>query len=268
MALSINGLSLATLGITPRELTGWLDAPSEERSVLPLPNTLGVATGGVGTVSERSAMLVGTVLCSTTTERATKLSAIREQLIGTICVRRDDVPNMVFRALAGPTTVVSVTGNAWFQASVVITIPFRLTDVVSYDVEPRPIIVSSTPVQIPTGTAATVGFLHWGGAWSTGVARTLTYRGVNGISYGTLTLTPPASASLTSSEYLELDFDKQYITKIDSAGARTSAYDWKSGGAWFAIDPADSAVQAANRFPTLEISAGTGLFLYRRAWML
>lgn len=270
MALTVNGRTLAALGVTARELSGWLDGPDMARASAVLPNVLGVLPAAVSTSAARQIRLTLNVPAATLTGRAAVLATLEDAFAGLLSLRFDDTPTRIIRAIAGAFTVASIAPSLSMTEAarnMVVSIPLLAFDGASYDDEPRTVVLSSAPAEIALGTLPAPGIVQWSGAWSAGVARSLTYRSMNGIAYGVLTLTPPTGASLTASEFLELDLGRRYITKVTSAGVRTNAYSWLSGGAWFTPDATDASRQAA-QWPTLEISAGAGLFLYRRSWSI
>jgi len=116
------------------------------------------------------------------------------------------------------------------------------------------------------GTGVSTGIVYLSGTWAEGATRVLTYRSNAGITYGALTLTAPTSSGgLASDDVLELDFAKQYITKVAASGTRTDAADWRASGAWFGFDPADGDA-TADRWPTLQTSTGAGVVIYREVF--
>lgn len=270
MAVTINGRSLASLGVTARELSGWLDGVDTSRNSTPLPNVLGVVPAAASTSSARQIRLVLNVPAASLTARATILATLSDAFAGLLSIRFDDTPTRIVRAVAGAFTVASIAPNIGMSESgrnMTVVVPLLAFDGASYDEEPRVLVLSTTPTEIALGTLPSPGIVQWSGAWSTGAARSLTYRSVNGIAYGLQTFTPPAGASLTASEFLEIDLGRRYVTKVTSAGVRTNAYSWLSAGSWFVPEAADGN-RVASRWPTFEISAGAGVFFYRRTWAL
>jgi hypothetical protein len=270
MALTINGRTLAALGVTARELSGWLDGPDFSRGSVALPNVLGVLPASAATSSARQIRLVLNVPAATLTARATILATLADAFAGLLSLRFDDTPTRIVRAVAGPFTVASIApaiGMSEAGKNMTVSVPLLAFDGSSYDDEPRSLVLGATSVEIALGTLPAPGIVQWSGAWSAGAARTLTYRGANGIAYGALVLTPPVGASLTSSEFIEIDLGRRYITKVSATGVRTNAYGWLSAGSWFVPESADGN-RGALRWPTFEISAGAGVFFYRRTWAL
>lgn len=270
MALTVNGRTLASLGVTARELSGWLDGPEMSRGATALPNVLGVLPAAITTSAARQVRLTLNVPAATLTGRAAILATLSDAFAGLLSLRFDDTPTRIVRAVAGAFTVASIAPSlsmTEMARNMIVSVPLLAFDGSSYDDEPRSVVLSTSPAEIALGTLPAPGIVQWSGAWSAGVARSLTYRSVNGIAYGVLTLTPPVGASLTASEFLEVDLGRRYVTKVTSAGVRTNAYSWVSGGAWFVPEASDGNRQAA-QWPTLDVSAGAGLFLYRRSWAL
>lgn len=267
---AINGRPLSALGMTARGLEGWLDGHTITREVTALPGVLGVVPNQFSVSSSRQIRVTCNLPVASLADRAAALATVQDAISSLVTLRFSDTPGRVVRALAGPLVVASIAPGASMTqnaASLVVVLTFTAYDTASYDDEPRVVSLTATPGAIPLGTLPSPGVLQWSGAWSTGIARTLTYRSMNGIPYGSLTLTAPAGNSLSASEFLELDLARQYITKVGATGTRTNAYRWKTAGRWFVPDPAD-ALRSAAAWPTLDVSAGAGLFLYRRAWAL
>lgn len=275
MSLTINGRTLASLGVSARALEGWLDAPTTQRQTTVIPGLLGVAPSPITTSAAREIKLTLNVPVNALTGRAAALNTLQDALSGLLTLRFDDTPGRIVRAVAGPLTVASIAPRIAMNESgrnLIVSVPFLCYDAASYDAEPVPLVLGSTPVPIKLGTLPSPGILQWSGSWSTSASRTLTYRGVNGIAYGEMVFTAPASpeyspSSLSSSEFLEIDFARQYITHVTNAGVRTRAYDWLTSGEWFAPDPTHG-YRAGDQWPTLDVSAGVGLYLYRRAYAL
>lgn len=268
MSVTINGLTLASLGLAARELSGWLDGPDRQRATVGIPNTLGVLSANVSTTPPRQIRLLANMNLTTLSSRATQLATLQDALSGLLTLRFDDTPGRVVHAIAGPITAASMApsiGMTTGASSLVVAIPFLALDVASYDDNPRVIAVQTTPTEIALGTLPSPGVLQLSGAWTSATTRVITYRGVNGIAYGTMTLT--AAVTLGADEYVELDLGRQYITKVGNTGTRADAYAWLTAGDWFVPEPAD-AYRGAPKWSTLEVSAGVCLFLYRKAWAL
>lgn len=271
MSITIDGSTAAAKGFSVRKLDRWLDGPALQRGMTAVPQVLGVVPSASATIATRSRLVTFNVPCATLADRLTKMATLRDWLSDKLLhTRFDDTPGLKTRCVAGEFEVESIVPRIAMSvlgAPLIVTVPLISYDASMYDAEPQTIVLSTTPAQIALGTLPSTGVVQWSGSWSAGVARTLTYRSHNGISYGTLVFTPPAGASLTSAEYLEIDLSRQYVTKVSSTGVRSNAFDWLSGGAWFAPDPADS-VRSLTRWPTLDISAGVAIYLYRKVWAL
>jgi len=268
--MSINGRTLAALGMSARSLEGWLDGHTITRDATALPGVLGVVPHQLSVSASRQIRVTCNLPVTSLLDRAAKLADVQDAIASLCTLRFADTPGRVVRALAGPLVVASIAPNISMTptaASLVLVLTFTAYDTASYDEEPRVVSLTTTPGALPLGTLPSTGIVQLSGAWSTGDPRTLTYRSLNGIAYGALTLTPPTGQSLSASEFLEIDLSRQYCTKVGNTGVRTNAYAWKSGGAWFVPDPSDGS-RAASAWPTLAVSAGVGLFLYRRAWAL
>lgn len=264
-----NGRDLTSDGWYTIAVSQWLDGPKIQRASVPIPGVAGVIPATRAMVGERALNCTVRAYPSTLADRATLLRTLQDRIYsGLLAVRTDDWTDRIVRCVAGPLTVVPAVPTAVF-ASAVIDASFTLSayDGASYDAEPRVLVLSTSPTALALGTLPSHGIIQLTGAWSAGVSRTLTLRNAGGVAVATLVLTAPTGKSLTSSEFLELDCTRRYITHVTSAGVRTNAYAWKSGGTWFALDPAH-ADRANGRDATFETSAGVGVFFYRRAYAL
>jgi hypothetical protein len=264
----INGRDLDLDGFLLVGLSGWASPPAWQRTVTALPDVHGVVPATRTTVDVRQMRMVVRIMCSTLSERQTKLQTLQDRISGLLTLRFDDWPGRVVRALAGAISVASVDpGGAFAIPAIEVTIPLVAYDGASYDAEPRVLALTTTPAAVSVGTLPSTGVLRLDGSWSAGASRTVTVRHANGQSTATLTFTAPTGQSLAAADVLEIDLSRRYVTKVTGAGVRTNAYSWKASGNWFGVDPAWGD-RATSRFPTLELSTGTGTFLYRPTYAL
>jgi len=266
-----NGRDPANAGWTCIRVGKWLDAPRIVRGSVALPNVAAVVPFGVATAEPRSLDLAFRKYCATLADRSTDLRTLQRLLRGLLYVRTDDWSGRVIRAYVGEFAVTSIPTDVPF-ANAVVDVATTLTafDGASYDAEPRVLALSTTPTAVALGERPSVGLIQWHGAWSSSTTRTITVRRPGGEVITTFTITTPASDSLTSSEFLEIDLARRYLTKVSATGVRDPLiYDWKptSANDWFALDNA-YADPANGRDITIELSAGTGILLYRRAYHL
>lgn len=268
MTMTINGQTLAALGLTTREHPGWLDAPAQTRTYTGIPNLLGVTAANYSTTPVREMRLLANLKLANLTDRAAALAKLQDALAGLLTLRFDDTPGRIVRAIAGQVTSASWAPQLAMTAggaSLIVSVPFVSIDTASYDDNPRVIAIQTTSTEIELGTLPSPGLVQWSGSWTSATTRTLVYRGHNGIAYGTMTLT--AQATLGSDEYIEIDLGRQYITKVSNVGVRSDAANWLTAGDWFVPESSDY-YRPGSRWATLEVSAGVCIFLYRKAWKL
>jgi hypothetical protein len=267
--MKINGQHESAYGLALRRLSHWADGPAYQRGTTALPNVLGVVPAAFATTATREIECTFRVQAASLSEREAKLAAIHDGLAGLVTLAFDDHPTRLIRAIVSRIAVIGVTERVvLIVPSFLVVVTFLAMDSSAYDEEITPISFGATPVPIPMGTLPSPGVVFITGALSAGVSRTLTYRSFNGIPYGALTITPPASPaeSLGANDWLELNLIRRTLIKV-AAGVRTSVYHWKSSGAWFSPEPADS-YRPANAFGTLSTDSGAAVYLYRRVWAL
>jgi hypothetical protein len=262
MSIAINGRALASLGVSPRELSGWRDGPAARRAFRGLPGTTGglLAPQAVGV--ERELRLVLNV------PDAATLDVLDDVTHGLVQLVFDDMPNRVVRVVRTQRSVTSIAPSlTLLNPRLIVSYVFTAADGASYDREPRVLAIGTTPVPIALGTLPSPGVLEVPGGWSG--SRTLTYRGANGLPYSAFVVTVPGSETFAAAEFLEIDLARRTIVRVEGNGGRSNAYSWRTSGTWFAPDPTDGHVVGAGlpgASPSLVMSAGTALFRYRRAW--
>lgn len=270
----INGRDPISDGWTLTGISNWYGGLAEQRSTTSIPGVAAVLPGSQLSVSgARAITLTFTTIpgvggLSSLTNRDTFANVLADLLSGVLWVRFDDAPTRVVR---GEVTSLSfrsaVEGAAFGVPSLEATATLTCYDNASYDTEPRVVTLGTSPVEVPLGTLPSVGRISWGAAWTSATARTITLRDAGGVARYVMTFTAPAAESLSSTEFLEVDTGRRYVTKVTGAGLRTNEYDWYTSGGWLVLDPAWQA-RAATRFATLEVSAGTAQLVYRRAYAL
>lgn len=267
MPLTFNGRSPASLSLAVVSVSDWLDGPTVQRSATDLPDVLGVAPAAVVTGATREIQIGVRIKAPTLAGREALLAAYYDATTGQIPLVWDDHPTRAVRVVATNRTVRGVAERvAHIVPALIVTTTFVAYDPVAYDIEPRVIGLSATPAPIEVGTLPAPGVVFLTGALSALATRTLTYRSFNGISYGSLSITPPSGESLGANDVLEVNLLRRTLIKL-SGGVRTSVYHWKSGGRWFAPQNADCD-RPRSQWPTLAVDSGAGSYVYRPAWAL
>jgi len=142
------------------------------------------------------------------------------------------------------------------------TLSFVADDEVYWrDVEPttRALAVAATRYAVPLGTAPSTPVIRIMGAATNPV---LTYRDAGGASVRSITFT----ATLTSSEYLDIDMRRGRVQRVTSGTAANGIGLITGGDFPWALDPQDGDYGTSS-WPTVEVSAGTGEVLWYRRWM-
>ena len=265
----INGRDLDDDGWTLTGIADWMAAFPRTRGATAIPNISGVAPNTQRTAEARQIPLTFEKELTAITDRDAAVKTLQDHLQrGLLWMRFDDAPTRVVRGEAGPVRIEPMADIVAFSVS---TIRARVTvtcyDGASYDTEPQVRALATTPTEVPVGTLPSTPIVRWGGAWTATTARTLIYRDAGGVARATMTFTAPSGESLASTDHLEIDLGRRYVTKVTSAGTRTSEFDWYTSGDWIVIDPAYQD-RAGSRYGTLEISAGTAQITYRRAYAL
>lgn len=267
-AQTIGGRSLASLSASLVQLSGWHDGPALQRAATAIPQMLGAALSPMASAQSRQVRATYRIQSATLDARKTNVAIFTDAIAGLVPISFYDMPTIQMRALAGPVTITELAPDQHFTLfDVLLTTTWLVPGGVAYDIEPVIKKFTTTAGVVKPGTVASPGVILVTGALSAFSARTITYRSFNGIAYGTLTVTPPSGESLGANDYLEVSLLHRTIIKVTSAGVRTSVYHWKSAGRFFAPEPADCD-RERDAYPTLDISSGEAVYIYRPAWAL
>lgn len=202
------------------------------------------------------------------TDRDAALLQFAERTFGFRHVRFPDAPTRVVRGeFLKPRALPVHEIAALSEPTIEVEVDFVAYNAASYDAEPRVLVLGTSATEIPLGDLASGGVFTWGAAWSAGVARTLTLRDLGGVPRWVGTFTTAAGESLGAADHLEMSLTRRYLTKVTGAGVRTNVYHWFTSGEWPVLDPAWQS-REATRYLTVEASAGTLQFRYRRAYAL
>lgn len=271
MSLTINGIAVADLSLAMvAGISGWTEGPTMTRPTQAMPGLFGVAASSLATAPMRQIRVPFVLTCTSLTDRETKLAAVYDALTGLMTLSFADHPTRCIRAICGGVTVAGhVEGLEFVEFSLSVVVTFIALDALSYDIEPKILSFTTTPLPVAVGTAPTPGLFLITGSLSALSTRTITYRSINGIAYGAFAITPPTGESLGTNDFLEVSTLTRTLTKVTSVGVRSSVYHWKSAGTWNGIvpEPADCD-RPRNVFPTLEIDSGAASYIYRPAWIL
>ena len=245
-------------------LSGWLSGVPLTRSAAPVPAVYGVIPGPQQSATARSIVLTFECQLTAITARDAAIATLKSRLRGLLSVRFDDAPARVVRCEAQPPVFdPHETGVELSVSTIRATVTLTCYDGASYDVEPRVLVLTTTPTVLALGDLPAHGHLLWSGAWTATTTRTISLRTLGGVLVSVLPLTAPSGESLASTDFLEVDLSRRYLTKVDSAGLRDNQYDWRelTNSNWLRLDPTYGTV-------TLDIDAGSAVLLYRRAYAL
>ena len=267
----INGWDPENDGWDITGLSGWMAGAPQQRGVTPIPNVGGVVPNSQYNTETRQIAVVMEKDLSAITDRDAAMYTLQDRLRGLLWVRFDDAPTRVVRCVATPVTVEPMAEVTVFSvAAIRVRFTFICYDGASYDSEPRVLALSTTPTEIPMGTLPSRAIVTWGGTWNSGDVRTITLRDAGGTARSVGTFTAPAGESLTSTDYIEMNFDTFYLTQVEDDGTRTDVTGWPITVAGLSPGILDPAFQdrANGRYATIEVSAGTAQIIYRKAYAL
>lgn len=258
-AVYLNDYDLAGLGFILEAVEGWNDAPSVRDRVTQLPGRPGtIALAPEAETAPRALSFRGVIRATSLAGVRTSMAALQERLYrGTVEVRLSDDPDKVF--FARTEEQVRIVTPPQF-ASPHTRLSWRMTcpDPLRYDRNGTVIGFSSARGATPLGSAPSLPVLRIMGAATNPV---ITYRNAAGESIGTMGFT----ITLAATDYLEIDCELMTVTKVVS-GVATSVPTILTSGDFLLLDPQDGSYPDSV-WPTLEVSAGTGEALYRKAWL-
>lgn len=265
-ALYVNDFDTSRLGLIVTGVDGWRDAPSTRDRTTQLPTRVGaIILAPEAETAPRQISIEGVIdpshagLALTMANVRAAISELQERIYrGTIEVRFADEPDIFVLARGEQAQLVAsppqfMNPKSRVQIRLLCPDPLRYDrngSVVGFGVSPR----TGTPL----GTAVSAPVLRIMGAATNPV---ITYRDKSGTVRQTMTFT----VTLASTDYLEIDCELFTITKYAS-GVASNGITLLTAGDFIALDPQDGDY-AGGVWPTLEVSAGSGECLYRRAWL-
>lgn len=262
MSMTINGQTIEELGFGLGALDGWLDGLELDWQPIAAQGRSSTVQATQATAKPRTFRVTLVANPALLTDRSTFVDRLAHALAGELEVSFADQPDRMMRVVRERvTTVADVPEQAFVVPTITITIGFFCPSGAKTAVQPSVVGIGTTPTEIPLGTLPSTGVLYLRGALSTEVA--VRYRGITGTLLEELLITP----DLAADEALAIDFATRQLTYHYATGTSLLDYSPKSGGLWFACDPADGG-PSAGAWPTLELSSGDGLFVYRKSFDL
>jgi len=264
-AVLVNGVNLGTrFGFYADRVTGWLGTATVATSSVTLRGRDGgmavPAVGGEG----RRIEVAGTLRAETVTARRDAERGVAD------LVRSGRVRLVVDDGLAGAMQIEGRLQAATFVPFGPSLSPLASRGTLAFvcedepywrDVEPttRAVAAVSTRYTVPLGTAPSSPIIRIMGSATNPV---LTYRDAGGASVRSITFT----ATLTSSEYLDIDMRRGRVQRVTS-GAAANGLSLITGGDFpWGLDPQDGDY-GTSAWPTVEVSAGTAEILWWRQWL-
>lgn len=266
----INGRDPSVDGWSITGLTNWMTVPGVDRATVSIPGIVGTLPAVMGAIGPRQMELTlepTAALAAVTDRDGMVLDALKDRLRGLLWLRFDDAPTRVVRAVCTGLTVDPLESHTVFSVPTIrVRVMLTAYDPASYDTEPTVLELATTPRELTLGDLPSVAILRWGGAWSSSTSRTFTLRDAGGGARHVMTITTSSTGSLASTDHLEIDFVRRYLTKVEANGTRTNVADWYASSTWPVFDPAYQ--HRGETGATAEISAGTAQLTYRNAYGL
>lgn len=258
--LYINDFDTSQLGLVVSNVDGWRDAPSTRDRTTQLPQRVGtVILAPEAETAPRQLTIDGTLVRPSLTALRAAMAELQERLYrGTIEIRFSDESDIFILARCEQGQLIA-TPPQFLNPKSRVRIQLLCPDPLRYDRNGSVVGFGLTPrVGTPLGTAVSAPVLRIMGAATNPV---ITYRNMSGDVKQTMGFT----VTLGANDYLEIDGELFTIKKF-TAGVETNGIALLTSGDFIALDPQDGDY-ASSVWPTLEVSAGSGEALYRRAWL-
>lgn len=265
MSIYLNDMPIEALGLSLVGGGPLLGGGTRSRETTPWRGRRGVVPAALASVEPWVYPFRFQTQETTAALRAYRHDLVSDYLAGVIEVRDDAMPDRVARGearvfkpdVASSPTFVTLESN--------IDVEVVCYDASRWDAQPLSRVITATPTPIPCGSLPHGGVLLLTGTAAgalSGEVR-IRYRGISGVLLGELVLT----VALASGEWLEVNLDTQSLIKFSTTGVAEDVYDgWKSStGAFFTLAPRDGN-RLADAWGTLEVTAGVGLYLWRRRY--
>lgn len=260
-AMYLNDYDTSRLGLIVESVEGWLDAPSARDRVTQLPKRAGdIILAPEAETAPRALVVSGVVKRTSIAACLAGIAELKERCYaGTNEVRFVDDPERVVYAR---TERVELTGIApqFVNPYQRVRIALMCPDPLIYGRTPTVVGIplATTRVALPLGTAMSAPTIRVMGPATNPV---LSIRRPD----GTVVQTMGFTLSLLADDYLEIDCELFRATKY-AAGVASNVINLWTSGDWLTFDPQDGAAASAI-WPTIEVSAGSGEALYRKAYL-
>lgn len=260
-AVYVSDYDTSRNGLIVERVDGWIDGLAAADRVTLLPGRVGgVQLPPEAETAPRTITVSGVMKGSSLANLRSNMDSLKERLYrGVVEVRFVDQTDRYVNARC-----------QGFQVPVTAPQFLNPRQRVSFSLLcPDPLIYSTQPTVVGTGSTATRVLLPLGNAPSAPVIKimgaatnpVLTYRDFRGTSRQTMGFT----VTLAATDYLEIDCEMATVTLVAS-GARTNGMALWTSGDFPVFDPQDGEFDGSN-WPTLEVTPGTFEALYRRSWL-
>ena len=250
MAIWIDERSLKDhLNVRPSRIEGFLSGPLLQRQLVGVPGTTRQLVGGQRAPDARVGTIEARVPLTALPDRPATLRTLELALTGERWLRTIDRPGVRTRChvTMAPREIPQARGLT--IPTVLITLTCVALDGSSEHTPARsPVLCSTTPAAVPTGSLPTTGWLM---AWGYTSPLTITYRTGRGDAT-TLVITQ----ALATGEHCALDLLTEDVWHVAASGTRAKVA--SVAGTFPACDPRDAVGSLA---PTLALSSGSGLLL-------
>lgn len=268
MSLAINGLDIADLDMALLHggEGGLWSGPRMEREISQAVGIIGVRPS-IEVRGQPKTISLQMRLAGTQAQRRARLDRVLWHFDGLLVLEWSDAPGRYqLGRVVGSEIRARFAELAWLdRGQLAIQFEVLLDTPLSFDAHASVVAVSSTPTEVPLGTATSSALFEFPEVTS---AMTVTYRGISGEILEELSLADPG---LTTGELLIVDVARARILTWDGSTYNSdgepdtvSAMDLRTGGSFPVFDPGDGNPDAG-AWPTIEASE-SGVCTYRRAW--
>lgn len=255
----INDTSDVELGIALSDLQRWAAGTSTRFQSQPAPGRAGHVIGAQPTMPPRVVPLEALIAADTLEERDTKLGRLLARLSGLLELRFADSPDRVLRGVCTASESAGQSVHSFAVADLRVPVEVTCFDPLKHDHEPRSVAFASVRTPVPTGSMP-----HGGRLYIMGPATDpeVIVRSAAGVEIQRMGF---EGDPLASDEYYLIDLDVETVSRVTDAAAADAIDDWTIGSEFLRFDPGDGDIETES-YPTIEVTAGSGLLLYRRAW--
>lgn len=257
--LLVNGFDLSNLGFRVSQINGTRGGVANAPKSRKIPGRAGLLRTSLAVeMATRTIIVNGTVTGTTIDDLNLKLDAIKFRLTAgwMLEVTPGDLLDSYFVCLP-----VQIDELDWPVGQVIpkadVQFRFECFDPYRYSTNLQMINLSVIPQPVPLGSAPSAPIVQIGNVTNPVV----TFRNLLG---GT-TKTMGFTITLASTDWLEVDCNTMLISKY-VAGVKSSVPTVLTSGNFIILDPSEGD-GANNQWPTIEVTGGVGVMIYKKAWI-